>query len=65
MNIFVNGTKHTVPENSSLMDALEKFARQSPYVVMLNQEFIPKSQYAVWRLREADELEIIVAIQGG
>ncbi|MBO1926698.1 sulfur carrier protein ThiS [Thiomicrorhabdus sp. 6S2-11] len=65
MNIIVNGENRELSERYSLEEALEMFAKQSPFVVMLNQEFIPKSQYSQWGLNEGDELDIIVAIQGG
>ncbi|BBP45848.1 hypothetical protein THMIRHAS_12210 [Thiosulfatimonas sediminis] len=68
MKIILNGEARQLSEPCSLEMALQSCApnvRNVPFVVMLNKEFIPRSQYANSELKEGDELEIIGAIQGG
>lgn len=65
MTIVMNGQSIDLPANSTLQNALEQFKPQAPFALMLNQNFIPKSQYGECLLKDGDQIEIVGAIQGG
>lgn len=81
MKIFINGQATTLPlaenhlEQAAIADSdrvifsldstLQQLQPKEPFAVMLNQAFIPKSQYTDVHLQPGDALEIIGAIQGG
>lgn len=65
MQIFINQTLQLVPENCSLIDALNSVNATPPFAIALNQQFIPKNEYSSVTLQEKDQIEIISPITGG
>lgn len=74
MNILLNGQPKTLlsvcesefqTNTLPLQQVLRELRPQEPFAIMLNQEFVPKSQYEAFNLYEGDALEIVGAIQGG
>lgn len=65
MKVFVNTKEIEVLETATLPDALEKFCAIPPFAVMVNEEFVAKSQQENFVLSEHDKIEVLSAIQGG
>lgn len=65
MNITINQETIWYDHTITLDHAVEDFNAQEPFAVMVNDEFIAKSEYADKTLNEGDAIEIVGAIQGG
>ncbi len=64
MKIVINGhdviTKHT-----TLTDVIAEYGATPPYALAVNGEFVPKSDYHIYQVREQDRLDIVSPIFGG
>ncbi|WP_299975953.1 sulfur carrier protein ThiS [uncultured Pseudoteredinibacter sp.] len=72
MNITLNGKNIKITQYKTLTDFFanlkeENSALQLPkqFAVALNGNFVPREQYDKSSLREGDELELLVPMQGG
>lgn len=65
MKVIVNTQEIEISESATLHQALKRFEAQPPFAVMVNGDFIPKSQYETHQLKENDQVEVLAAIQGG
>ena len=66
MEIILNGAAKQVPQQSSIKDLLAEIGVLGGRVAIeLNQEVLPKSEYASRQLQAADKIEIIQAVGGG
>jgi len=65
MNIIVNQQIVLVENPINVLDVIEKGEFVPPYAVLLNDEFLPYSQYKNTLLKENDNIDIVTAIQGG
>ncbi|MDC1284774.1 sulfur carrier protein ThiS [Gammaproteobacteria bacterium] len=66
MEIILNGAAKQVPQQSSIKDLLVEIGVLGGRVAIeLNQEVVPKSEYASRQLQAADQIEIIQAVGGG
>ncbi|MEJ7619241.1 MAG: sulfur carrier protein ThiS [Aquificaceae bacterium] len=68
MRIIVNGKLLEVEEDISLLALLEKNRieiRPVGLAVAVNEEIVPKSKYAEYRLKEGDRVEIVNIVGGG
>ena len=66
MEIILNGAAKQVPQQSSIKDLLAEIGVLGERVAIeLNQEVVPKSEYASLQLQAADQIEIIQAVGGG
>ncbi|WP_130537314.1 sulfur carrier protein ThiS [Thiomicrorhabdus indica] len=65
MKVLVNMQQIEVSEAGLLAQALHLFGATPPFAVMVNEEFIPKSQQEGFVLKEGDKVEVLGAIQGG
>jgi len=66
MNIVLNGEQHgfaDAPTLRALIDQLELTGKR--LAVEVNEEVVPRSLHAEYRLREGDRVEIVHAIGGG
>ena len=66
MQIYVNGETRDVPEDvpmNALLDLLELSGRR--IAVEVNDELVPRSRFAEYRLQSRDRVEIVHAIGGG
>jgi sulfur carrier protein len=66
MNILLNGEPQNVPENitaSQLLDSLQLTGKR--LAMEVNQEIVPRSQFAEFVLKADDRVEIVHAIGGG
>lgn len=66
MEIILNGVAKQVSQQSSIKDLLMEIGMLGGRVAIeLNQEVLPKSEYASRQLQAADKIEIIQAVGGG
>ncbi len=66
MYIVVNGEQTQVPDRFSMGALIEKLDLAGQRVaVEVNEELVPRSTFAEYRLRENDSVEIIHAVGGG
>ena len=66
MIIVLNGEPHNLQEEATLgalLKGLELTGKRM--AVEVNEEVVPRSQHAQYRLREGDRVEIVHAIGGG
>ena len=66
MQIIVNGEAVELQEGATLLDLLEHLAlADGKLAIELNENIVPRSQYAQRRLSQHDRVEIVHAIGGG
>lgn len=66
MNITLNGNPETVSEQITLDELTGQMDLSGKrYAVEVNEQLIPRSQHAEYKLQEADKVEIVQAIGGG
>lgn len=69
MNIYINEELVEFSEKAdgklSLVEALQTFNAQSPYAILLNDEFLPQSAHESTYLNNDDKVDVVSAIQGG
>lgn len=63
--VLINDQPVTLQDGQTLQSVLESYGAQEPYVVAINQTFIPRSSHAVQALQPGDRIEILQPIQGG
>ncbi|HVU95107.1 MAG TPA: sulfur carrier protein ThiS [Puia sp.] len=65
--VSINQQKFQFPENGCLADVLPllQIVQSDGIAIAVNEAVIPRSQWAGWRLREADRVFVIRATQGG
>lgn len=64
-HVLINDQPVTLQANQSLQMLLDEFGAQEPYVVAVNQTFVPRSCYEQQSLQAGDRIEILQPIQGG
>ena len=66
MVILLNGEQHTLSDGATAATLVENLGLGEKRIAMeLNQEIVPRSQYANQPLHEGDRVEIVHAIGGG
>jgi len=63
--VIINDQPFELGSAQNLLDLLERFGATEPFVVAINQEFVPRSCYAKQKLSADDRIEILQPIQGG
>ncbi len=66
MNISLNGERYPLNEDvtvAALVDALALKGRR--IAVEVNEEVVPRSRHAAYRLKDGDRVEVVHAIGGG
>jgi sulfur carrier protein len=66
MQIILNGEPHSLADGrtaAELIDALDLTGKR--LAMEVNEEILLRSEYAAYRLREGDRVEIVHAIGGG
>ncbi|MEZ5523742.1 MAG: sulfur carrier protein ThiS [Pseudomonadales bacterium] len=63
--ILINGQPIPLQNDQSLLSLLEQFGAREPYVVALNETFIPRSSYLEQQVQAGDRIEVLQPIQGG
>ncbi len=66
MQIYINGEAREIADDTTLADltATLELAGQR-YAVEVNEELVPRSTHAEYRLTPGDRVEIVQAIGGG
>ncbi len=66
MNIILNGSTETIPEQFTLAELIQKLDLSGKrYAVEINEQLIARSRHAEHRLQEGDNVEVVQAIGGG
>ena len=66
MNITVNGSRHIHRGDGSLAEFLKELnARPDHVAIVVNGRIVPKSERSSVRLRDGDQVEILMFIGGG
>jgi sulfur carrier protein len=66
MTIVVNGQHHDLPDDATLTDVVARLTSAARGVaVALNGSVVPRGEWHSTALVEADQVEILTAVQGG
>ena len=66
MIVIINGEEKNIPDNASASELVALLDLQNAKIAMeVNQEIVPRSQYAEHKLNNGDKIEIVRAIGGG
>jgi len=66
MQIQVNGEPRKVAEGATLASLVADLALEgSRYAIEVNEELVPRSEHAGYRLQPGDRVEVVQAIGGG
>ena len=66
MHITLNGESRTLTSTTSLKQLVSELGLDNKRLAIeVNQEIVPRSEYAKHLLQEADQVEIVHAIGGG
>ena len=65
MPLIVNGQAIPLPDPPTLAALLLELAPEPPYAIAHNEEFLPKTEYALDRLNDGDRIEIVHPSAGG
>ncbi|MCJ2543053.1 sulfur carrier protein ThiS [Thermostichus vulcanus] len=65
MRIVINQEPRELPDGLTLAEAVALLEVSSPFAVAVNQNFVPRTQYAQTPLQEGDQLEILTPVVGG
>ena len=66
MKLLING-ESTEYSGSTQLSAFisERFPEGGKIAVAINQEFIPRSSYESYEIKDGDDIEIVAPMQGG
>lgn len=66
INLLVNSEHKSLAANTTIAEALELWGYQSHEIaVAVNNEFVPRSQYAASVLAADDCIDVVAPVQGG
>lgn len=65
MDIEVNQTPFSLPEQATLADALSAFGARPPFAVAVNGEFVARGQHAAHLLSAGDRIDVVHPVAGG
>jgi sulfur carrier protein len=65
MDIEVNQKLLSLPEQSTLADALSAFGARPPFAVAVNGEFVARGQHAARTLSSGDRIDVVHPVAGG
>ncbi|RDU95531.1 sulfur carrier protein ThiS [Trinickia dinghuensis] len=65
MDIQVNQTSLSLPEQATLADALSLFGARPPFAVAVNGEFVARGQHAARALHAGDKVDVVHPVAGG
>lgn len=66
MHIFLNGEDKSLDSPLTVAQLLAQLGlTERPVAVEINQEIVPRSRHAEYRLQERDRVEVVMAIGGG
>ena len=65
MDIQVNQTVLSLPEQATLAEALSLFGARPPFAVAVNGEFVARGQHAARTLHSGDKIDVVHPVAGG
>ena len=66
MKIIVNGKETQLEQSHDVQKALHELGYEGThFAVALNEDFVPRSEYANTPIQEGDKLEVLSPIRGG
>ncbi len=67
MRVTINGQTQDLPEDATVETAVSRFtaAAGRGVAVAVNDEVVPRADWAATPVRAADRVEILTAVQGG
>ena len=65
MDIQINQTPLSLPEQATLADALSLFGARPPFAVAVNGEFVSRGLHAVRTLQPGDKIDVVHPVAGG
>ena len=65
MEVILNGNQHLIEQASTLDELIVMLELEGKFAVEINENVIPKSQYASTPIHQGDNIEIVHAIGGG
>ena len=66
MNVVVNGEIRRIDKSITLVGLIHQLELEGKRLAIeVNEEVVPRSEHAGYRLREGDKVEIVQAIGGG
>ena len=66
MKLWLNGTPRELPDGCSVADALATIgAPGSGIAVAVDDDVVPRADWASWLLHEGARVEVLTAVQGG
>lgn len=66
MQVTLNGTFYNIPPDSTILFLLQEVKLEGKRIaVEINEQIIPRTQHAEYKLSEGDRVEIIHAVGGG
>lgn len=66
MTLLINGEKKELEKPCTLTELLQELRYEGKhFAVALNRQFIPRSQYTTTAIKDQDEIEILMPLQGG
>ena len=65
LDVLINDQTATLQAGQTLQSLLDDFGAKEPYVVAINQTFVPRSCYEQQSLQAGDRIEVLQPIQGG
>ena len=65
MSVIVNGQMQPLPEPQTLLTLLTLLSPSTPFAVIRNEEFVPRSTYAECCICAGDRIEIVHPSVGG
>ena len=65
MNVLLNGNAHSIETSCTVGELISMLELEGKFAVEINQNIIPRSEYASTQLNPDDMIEIVNAIGGG
>jgi len=66
LQIQINGEQHTCNHGSTLLDVVAQHSQQDQSVaVAVNNDFVPRTQYAHTPINNGDAIDIVAPVGGG
>ena len=66
MNLLLNGAERELPDGSRIADALAALgAPTSGVAVAVDDDVVPRAEWATYELRDGATVEVLTAVQGG
>jgi sulfur carrier protein len=65
VQLVINGEARSLPGVTTVSDLIERLELTGRIAVEVNEQIVPRGEFATHRLNEGDRVEIVHAIGGG